>query len=240
MRKILLLSVAVLLAASAVPASAHEEPAQKVEGTIIGPPIPAKNVSGGGRRLVLLASEAGVNGVGGWLFDVNPATIGGYFELKPAGVNDVDVFFYSDLGDVGGTAPVITGQFSNEDANGEKGFVPEETVQAIVYFGPCQDCIPEGLPAAVSFVYTAEALPTVAIDGRTDLGQTFVHQGGSVGLTNSTATSATVSSSILNATVAPGDELIRSVASAAPGEYPFTVDTDGADPPEATGSIVIE
>ncbi len=218
---------------SVVPAGsapAHET-GQEVIETIIAPPLPAKNVSRGGRSLVILSKMAGLNGIGGYYFEPAAETLGAPFQLKPAGKRDVDVFFYETLGDLAAEAPIIVGEHAAENANGEKGIVPPTTKLVVIYYGTCADCIPQGgIPAAVSFAYRAELTPVVTLaPGLPDLGDVEVHNGGSVYFDNPTDEAVSVQAlsgngkTVLFGAEAFTGKTLVDVGTVGPGEYRYQV-----------------
>ncbi len=195
--------------------------------------MPAKNVSGGNRRIVILARALGLpNGTGGYWFDVNPKTVGAAFELKPGTPADVDVFFYDHWGDAGGAGPAISGQFSNEDANGEAGFVPENSKVGVVYNGPCAQCASPS-PASVAFTYAAEKAPVITVGGKAaSFGRIEVHAGGLLRIVNPFAEEVLVRSEVsvddedtpLFGSTVPGESTTYlSLAGVAAGEHAFIV-----------------
>lgn len=237
-----LLMIAALVSALSPTASvATHETGQEVKATVLAPPLPAKNVSRGGRSLVIISQMLNVNGVGGYYFEPDPDTIGAPFTLKPVGTYDVDVFFYEDLGDLVSAPAVIVGEHSAENTDGEKGFVPVGTKWVVIYYGVCADCVPAGLPAAVPFVYQAENTPVVTIDGSTlELGRTEVHAGGQVFLDNLTEGPLTLQADAPEGktpafqTFEPfTGKILLDTSSVAVGEYTFTVSNG------ATGTLVI-
>ena len=158
MRRAVLVLTLTAAAAGALPALADDtvvaaEP-QTVSGTITAPI--AGNVTGGPRRAALASTAT--NGAIGWYFTVRPDTVGGTFELAkaadPTGQGDVNVLFYSDPGDVGGTAPTIVGEFAEVGGAGEKGLVPEGAKTALVYLTG---------GARVGFAYKGVAAPAVKL-----------------------------------------------------------------------------
>jgi plastocyanin len=87
------------------------------------------------RRLWLCSAET--NRTTAFIFDVNPATWGGAFLVDDVtdqtGAADVDVYFYSEFGDCGGThAPVTSAELAN-DGPIEAGTVPTGAIKAVVF-----------------------------------------------------------------------------------------------------------
>lgn len=177
-------AVVILAAAFAVPATADvPAPAeQTVSGRIVAP-VPS-NVTGIPRR-AFLASRA-TNGLIGHAFDVDPATIGGPFDLTatadPTGSGDLNIVFYSNTGTVGTDAPTSAGDFYSEGVGGERGIVPVDSQVAMVFISG---------GANVSFAYTATPPPvvTLATDAPLDV---EVRTGGTLRFTNALADAAFV------------------------------------------------
>ncbi len=104
------------------------------------------------RRMAVLTQEQ-VNGVVGYHFDLDPATINKPFKLEVTGGQgavDLDITFYSEFGTPEqatdtGYAPYNV-SFDERAPGGEKGIVPKETAKAIV-------CMYDGVGA--TFTYTA-------------------------------------------------------------------------------------
>ena len=234
--------VCLLSPAAMTPATASHATGQEVKQTIVAPPLPAKNVSRGGRSLVIISRMLGVNGVGGYYFEPKPETLGAPFVLSPVGKQDVDVFFYEDLGDLTTAPAVIVGEHTAETTTGESGFVPPTTKLVVIYYGTCADCVSSGAPpAAVSFEYRAQTTPLVTIaDGVTDLGRTEVHAGGSVFFDNQTAApvslrsqGGTASTPLFGSDGEFTGKSLVSVGDLKPGEYAYTVSNG------ATGVLVV-
>ncbi len=228
--------------ASTSPAVASHATGQEVKQSIIAPPLPAKNVSRGGRSLVIISRMLNINGVGGYYFEPKPETLGAPFVLNPVGKQDVDVFFYESLGDLTAAPAVIVGEHAAETTTGEKGFVPPTTKLVVIYYGTCADCISSGAPPAnVSFVYKAETTPVISIaSGVLDLGRTEVHAGGQVFLDNLTGQELTMrsqagspSSPVFTSDGPFAGKVLLDVSGVAPGEYPYTVSNG------ATGTLVV-
>lgn len=145
MRKLGLI-LAVLMVMTAIPASSETptppgKRAQTVSGEILLPtrfPLgdPERDGFPGVSRRVWLCSAAS-NGTTAWIFDVNAATWGGAFLIDnvsdDTGEADIDVYFYSEFGDCGGThAPVSNAAFVN-DGQIEAGIVPQGAIKAVVF-----------------------------------------------------------------------------------------------------------
>lgn len=136
------IAVATLLVAG-MPAGATEfEPAgeewQNVSGSIL---LPTRfiDATGGWPGLVrrVYQASADSNGVIGYVFNVEPDTWGGAFVLgdvvDQTGAGNLDVFFYSHMGDAGGAdAPITVGEYQTAN-KGEVGFVPEGATKAVVF-----------------------------------------------------------------------------------------------------------
>ena len=165
-----------------IPAGAFDLADQSVKGTIAAP-VPS-NVSGGPRRAFLVSRAT--NGLIGYAFDVDAATIGGPFDLTatsdPTSQGDLNLIFYSDPGNAADGAPTIVGEFSSAAVGGERGIVPDEAKIAMVFISG---------GAGVSFDYKATPPPVVTlVDGAT-LDAT-ARTGGLVRFVNNTATTAYV------------------------------------------------
>ena len=166
MKKIVTLGLTALLAGSLLPASATaaKPKQQKVSGSVA---LPAPFTDDTGcfaglhRRMAILTQEQ-VNGVVGYHFDVDPATIGKPFVLEVTGGQgdvDMDILFYYEFGTVddvisdpqGAGAPVSSG-FQTREPGGESGIIPKgDYTKAIVcVYGGAQ-----GAGAAATFDYTA-------------------------------------------------------------------------------------
>ena len=167
MKKIVTLGLTALLAGSLLPASATAaKPKQQQVSGSIALPAPYQDDSGcfaGLQRRVAIATQEQVNGVIGYHFDVDPATIGKPFVLEATGgqgtVVDMDILFYYEFGtmeDVTGDpqnagSPFSYG-FQSREAGGESGIIPKgDFTKAIVcVYGGAQ-----GAGAAATFEYTA-------------------------------------------------------------------------------------
>jgi plastocyanin len=138
---------------------------QQVKGTIAAPtrfPDTATGSVDGGfpglaRRLYVAADPS--NGAIARIFDVDPSTYGGAFVIDgvtdATGAADLDVFFYTEMGDVAGQrAGGVVGEYATRKAGGETGFVPKGAVKAIVF-------TPNGVNSA--FTYTAFDLPKLRL-----------------------------------------------------------------------------
>lgn len=170
-RTTVLTALAVAVPLGVLPASGAESSTptgvtkQTVNGTIAVPSRFPDTASGSAdrgwpglaRRLWVAASPT--NGTIAWVFDVDPATYGGAFEIggvtDRTGAADLDVFFYTEMGDAAGQTPGVTvGEYANPGPGGEKGFVPQGARKAIVYTG-------NGV--GVSFTYTATDVAKVVL-----------------------------------------------------------------------------
>ncbi|MFN2544328.1 MAG: hypothetical protein ABR600_07135 [Actinomycetota bacterium] len=138
-------TLALSLAVMAAPASADpytgEPDAQAVSGSILFPTRFTDGTSGwpGLVRRYYDATGTQGNGVIGYVFQVEPASVGGYFTLKvdsqgPANDADLDILFYNELGDTAGSVtPVSTLGYDTHAGSGETGFVPPDSRYGIVY-----------------------------------------------------------------------------------------------------------
>lgn len=164
---------AVLLALSAavaagLPAFADTSAAVGVQDQLGSVAAPVAVVARVPRTLAL--TDRSTNGLTGFAFDVDPATVGGPFTLDvagdPTGQGDLQIGFYSSLGTAADPASVA-GEFINERVGGEAGFVPEGAKVALVYLN---------VGAQVSFDYTATppvglALSAASLDVTVPKGQ---------------------------------------------------------------------
>ena len=135
MRTIRLLLAAALLAAMiAVPASADVEPAvaQAISGSVLvpNPTKAAQPVTRHTRSAMFVGPEA--QGVVSWFFEVDPATVGGTFELTSSVDADLDIIFYSDPGGLNAT-PTASGEFVGTGVDGEAGIIPLGSTHATIY-----------------------------------------------------------------------------------------------------------
>lgn len=159
MRRLLALSIAVLLVAGVFAGAAtagkkkKKKPAahQHVEGTIALPQggnAAAPCVYRSQRALYIAFGEA-VNGIFGYTFEVDQKTGGLPFKIEvsgPTGVEGVDLQFYADLGtDPAADAPANMG-YETPGPGGEEGTVPPGFPNAFV-------CLTEG--ANATFTYMA-------------------------------------------------------------------------------------
>jgi hypothetical protein len=159
-KKLVGLGTAALLAVSMVSAPTHAAPKQQVVEGDIAMMAPfygdqlATCYSGAHRRMAVLTQEQ-VNGVVGYSFDVDPATIGKPFVLEATGGQggvDLDITFYTEFGtaeQATDTAFAPTNySFETRGAGGESGVIPKgvEWTKAIV-------CMHTG--AGATFTYTA-------------------------------------------------------------------------------------
>jgi hypothetical protein len=169
MKKILVLALTALMAASLVVTNATAAPKQqKVEGTIALPALFAQGTFSGcwgglTRRTTQPTGEEAspVNGVFGYRFVVDKATWNKPFKLEATGGSgtvDLDLFLYSvmpppeaTLDDpVNGGTPVSV-DFATRKEGGEAGIVPKGTTDAIV----CMYGGPEYFGYDASFSYVA-------------------------------------------------------------------------------------
>ena len=149
MKRLLTFALAASLAVTLVPlASAARKPKQTVEGSIALP-------QGGGPAATcvyraqrsLMATAGQPNGVLGYTFDVDPATVGKKFKLTGSEGSGLDISFYSELGDPTNPTEAPTNvPFENVGPGGEKGVVPAGYPIAFV-------CLTDG--ANATFTYKA-------------------------------------------------------------------------------------
>jgi hypothetical protein len=164
MKKLAVLALGGLVAASLVTHATAAPPKQEVSGSIALPAPYTDNTgcyAGLHRRLAILTQEQ-VNGIIGYHFDIDPATIGKPFVLEATGGQqyvDLDINFYYEFGtpeDVAGDplnagAPLSYG-YNTREAGGESGIVPKgDFTKAIV----CMYGGDLGAGAAATFEYTA-------------------------------------------------------------------------------------
>ena len=154
MKKLIAIGVIAMLALPLGVAQAGKKkaPVQTVEGTIALPAPFAQGTFdgcwGGLTRRGTGNTNGAVNGVTGYLFDIDPKTWNKPFKLEATGGQgtvDFDLFMYIHYPDaaetqndpVNGGTPVSV-DFQTREAGGESGKVPPETTKAIVcmYAGP--------------------------------------------------------------------------------------------------------
>lgn len=137
---------------------------QTVNGSIL---LPTRftDANGGWPGLVrrVYNASAASNGLIGYVFDVQPETWGGRFDLKinsqsgqgdPNLIGDLGIYFYSEMGDAGGQkTPVTVGQYEKRGPGGEIGFVPPDARYGIVFMS-------RGLNVA----FTYEAFTPMSVD----------------------------------------------------------------------------
>jgi hypothetical protein len=165
MKKIAVLALGGLVAASFVPNATAAAPKQQQVSGSVALPAPYTDNTGcyaGLQRRVAIVTQEQVNGVIGYHFDVDPATIGKPFVLEVTGGQgtvDLDINFYYEFGTVDDVAgdplnagsPVNTG-FNTREAGGESGVIPKgDYTKAIV----CMYGGDLGAGAAATFEYTA-------------------------------------------------------------------------------------
>lgn len=150
----LALASVVLLATPAPAAPPVGESVQSFSGTILvpNPTKAAQNVTRHIRSAGLIARQS--NGVVGWFFTVDPATIGGEFRLTPGDATiDYDIIFYSDPGTLN-DAPTASAEFLGAAPGEVAGVIPQGTTDAIIY--PTS-----GVNTA--FSYAGYSVPTISI-----------------------------------------------------------------------------
>lgn len=154
MRKLLIIGLASVLAASllAPTATAQKAKGQTEEGSILFPAVFAQGTFDGcwgglTRRITQTAAGQG-NEVFGYRFAIDESTWNGKFVLEPTGGSgtvDLDIFLYTymppfeDIADdpVNGGTPASV-DYGTREEGGEEGIVPEGATDAIVcmYGGP--------------------------------------------------------------------------------------------------------
>ena len=168
-RSAVLLSVPLLLAG--LPAVSHgaDEPAftavQTVAGSIAAPTRftdTEQGYPGLGRRAWLLNPAS--NGTVMYVFDVDPRTWGGEFRITDVtdatGEGDVDIYFYSDFGTVGGLLasdpgqPTSTAEYAAAGAGGDSGFIPPGSKKGLAFTR-------NGV--GTTFTYSAAAMPRTGL-----------------------------------------------------------------------------
>ncbi len=167
MKKFVGLAASALIGLSLLPAASAAAPKQQtVEGDIAmmapfyGDTF-ATCYSGLHRRTAVVSQENN-NGIVGYSFDVDPATIGKPFVLEVTGGQgdvDMDILYYYEFGTIDDVisdpqaagAPVSYG-FQTREPGGESGIVPKgDYTKAIV----CVYGGQQGAGAAATFDYTA-------------------------------------------------------------------------------------
>jgi hypothetical protein len=138
---------ATLVAAPAAQAHNAGATGQQESGTVVtnapSPNGPDDCFQGYPRRAYVI-SQGVVNGPLGGVFAVDKSTWGGKFALKVdgglAGTEDLDLFYYSDMGDFMSdpslNSPVIVGTYAKRKAGGEAGVVPKTSTYALVCLLP--------------------------------------------------------------------------------------------------------
>lgn len=147
MKRIVAMVVACTLTASVVPlAVAAKKPKQTVEGSIVvpqtgGPVGPCIYRT----QRTIMATSGEPNGIVGYSFEVDPATVGKRFKLTVADGAGMDIQFYADLGDpTNPTAAPPNVGFETAGPGGEKGTVPAGYPIAFV-------CMTDGANAAFTY-----------------------------------------------------------------------------------------
>ena len=148
MKKILVVTVALLMFGGALPATAGKKKAPKpqvVEGSIVVPQGGNAAATCVYRAQRTLISGGGPNGILGYTFDVDPKTVGRPFTLEAADGSGMDISFYSELGDVTDPTTAPTNMASETPGpGGEKGTVPAGFPIAFV-------CMTEGVNAGFTY-----------------------------------------------------------------------------------------
>ena len=165
MRKLVTLALGGLVAASLVPNATAAAPKQQTVSGSIALPAPFTDNTGcyaGLHRRFAIVTQEQVNGVIGYHFDIDPATLGKPFVLEATGGQgtvDLDINFYYEFGtieDVAGDplnagAPVVT-SFNTREPGGESGIVPKGEYTKVIV---CMYGGDMGAGAAATFEYTA-------------------------------------------------------------------------------------
>ncbi|MFN2587909.1 MAG: hypothetical protein ABR613_07315 [Actinomycetota bacterium] len=165
MRKLAALALGGLVAASLVAnATAAAPKQQKVSGSLAfsAPYTDNSGCYAGLHRRIAILSQEMVNGDIGYHFDLEPATLGKPFVLKPTGGQghvDLDIYFYNKFGtpeDVVGDplnagAPVAV-SFNTREAGGESGIVPKGDFTKVIV---CMYGGALGAGAGATFDYVA-------------------------------------------------------------------------------------
>ncbi len=163
MRRILAAALAattVLTAVAAAPSAGESQ--QEFSGTIAlpnpsretGTPVTRPN------RSTIFAGSAAQGTIAHW-FKVDPATLGGTFELTPTGgVGDVDldIIFYSNPGSLT-DAPSAAAEYMNA-GTGESGIIPASATYAVIF--PYSG-------VNVTFDYTGNTRPSINLSEGGDL-----------------------------------------------------------------------
>ena len=168
MKKLTAIALAGLVASSLATTNATagkpKPKQQKVSGSVA---LPAPFTDGNGcfaglhRRFAIVTNEQ-VNGVIGYHFDVDPATIGKPFVLEVTGGQgdvDLDIIYYYEfgtiddvIGDPQGAGAPVSYSFENREPGGESGIIPKgDYTKAIV----CLYTGTGGAAAGASFDYIA-------------------------------------------------------------------------------------
>ena len=153
-KKIFSLAVAGLIAAAFAPLSATAAPKKQTEEGSVAFPMNGDAIEAGScnfgaqRRPRLFTQGLFPNGLVGYDFDVDPATVGKKFKLETdAAGADLDISFYMNMGDVTDPAGAPTNiPFENRKEGGEVGKVPPGMTKALI-------CMYAGSNA--NFTYTA-------------------------------------------------------------------------------------
>lgn len=157
--RLTVLAAVVGLFATLVAPAAGAQSGQEESGTayanLPSPNGPDNDCFQGYGRRVYVISQGTVNHVLGSMFEVDEATWGGKFKLEGKGITgneDLDLYFYSFLGDVvqdpSLNSPTIIGEFTDRGAGGETGVVPVTSTHAFV-------CLLPTTGAAAQWTYEA-------------------------------------------------------------------------------------
>jgi plastocyanin len=174
-KRIIALAALVLsLAALGIPAAqAYQgsEEMQFVSGSIEFPTRFADTASGdtsagwpGLVRRWYDATGSDGNGLIGYVFPIDPATIGGSFTLTLTGQSaannaDLDIYLYNEIGDTAGSVtPVTTAEYATHSGTGETGFVAPDSRYGVVFMA-------NGLHVTFDYVATQAAGVEVSESG---------------------------------------------------------------------------
>lgn len=147
---LVVLSLAAMPATEAVAKKKKKKPAahQHVEGSIAAPqPYPADGtcVYRGHRALASVVGEDANGGIG-YIFDVDPKTVGLPFKLEVSDGAGMDISFYSEMGDPADpTVAPSNMPFETPGAGGEEGTVPDGFPIAFV-------CMTDGADATFTYM----------------------------------------------------------------------------------------
>ncbi|HVF53629.1 MAG TPA: hypothetical protein VNC78_08485 [Actinomycetota bacterium] len=139
-------------------ASQAAQTGQRVEGSVaISATYPDGTCYPGLARRLAIASNGAINGVTGYVFDIDSATWNKRFVLEPTGGQgtvDLDITFYYDFGDLDPSTSPANRTYADRNTAGEKGLVPRTAEKAIVCMFADGGMTPPGGVAA-TFTYKA-------------------------------------------------------------------------------------